>query len=188
MKIVVNPLGRQINEYLMRMALPLGLLFIVEYLISCAALHHMMLGLLVWPLKLCVPVALWWVIRRIRQIYLCNAIPGFTAWTFGTQLMFFAGLLEAMFIYVYNEFLRPGNLAAVQQGMIEQYQNVYNELQQLGMYKESLPTLQQMIDKMKEAPVSSAIETAISTLSSDIFVGMLLMIPIALIVRRKPNL
>lgn len=183
----VNPLGKLVNEYLMKMALPLGIFFIVEYLVRNAAATHVLLGLLTYPMMMVTPVALWWILRRLRQRVLSNMMLGIQAWSFGVQLMFFAGLIEALFIYVFNQFLYPTNQMEVQQAAIAQYDEAYHLIKGMGGMQQLLPYLEETLKTLKEAPVPSAIDTAISALSNDIFIGMFLMIPILFIVRRKPN-
>lgn len=183
----MNLLGRMINNYLMKMALPMGVWFIIEYMLRNAAAHNVMLGLISTPMMIVTPIALWYIIRNLRRQFLDDRIAGFQAWTFGTQLMFFAGLIEALFIYIYNEFIFPGNLAEIQQALIAQYEDAAASIRSLGVMTSMLGTLEETIEAMKQMPVSSPIETAISQLSTDIFYGMILMIPIALIVRKKAN-
>ena len=183
----MNLLGRMINNYLMKMALPMGVWFIIEYMLRNAAAHNVLLGLISTPMMIVTPIALWYIIRNLRRQFLDDRIAGFQAWTFGTQLMFFAGLIEALFIYIYNEFIFPGNLAEIQQALIAQYEDAAASIRSLGVMTNMLGTLEETIEAMKQMPVSSPIETAISQLSTDIFYGMILMIPIALIVRKKAN-
>lgn len=181
-----NPYARMVNDYLTRMALPLGVWFISTYLLRNLAATHVMLSLVSTPLALITPFALWKILRRLREI-LGGYILGFQVWIYGVQLMFFAGLIEGLFIYVYNEFLRPGNLIMVQNAAIQQYEEVLTTLQSMGGYENWVPMFQETLNTMKEAPLMSPIETAISTLSNDMFIGMMLMIPIALILRHMPK-
>ncbi len=176
MQIRINPLGKLVNEFLMKWALPLGLFFIVEYWVRNASATNVLLGLFTFPMMLVTPVALWWLLRKLRRTVLSDMMLGIQAWSFGVQLMFFAGLIESLFIYVYNQFLFPANLY-----------EVYAMFQSLGTMQAYLPTLQQAIDLLKEAPVSSAIETAITSWANEIFIGMILMVPIAFIVRKRPQ-
>lgn len=187
MQIRINPLGKMVNEFLMKWALPLGLFFIVEYCVRNASATNVMLGFFSFPMMLVTPVALWWILRRLRRQLLSDMMLGIQAWSFGVQLMFFAGLIEALFIYVYNQFLHPTNLYEVQQATIAQYEEVYSMIHGMGSWQAYESTLLQAIEVMKEAPVGTAIEAAITALSNEIFVGMILMIPILFIVRRKPQ-
>lgn len=187
MAFQVNPLGRMVNNYLMKWALPLAGWFIVEYLVRNASSTNMMLGLLSFPMMMVTVWALWWIIRKLRREILADCIHGIQAWSFGVQLMFFAGLIEALFIYIYNEYLFPGNLVAVQQAAIAQYESVLGQLTEMGAYQSWIPKFQETLDAMKEMPLQSAIDTAIGSLSNDIFAGMFIMIPLALILRKRPK-
>ncbi len=176
-----------VNNYLMKMAVPLGAWFIVEYLIKNAIYSNMLLSFLVFPMMIVTPIALWWILRKLRRDYLYDAILGIQAWTFGVQLMFYAGLIEALFIYVFNEFIKPDNLYVIQQAAIEQYENVQKTLLASDGFAKYAPRFQEVIDTLKESPILSPIETAITSLTNNLFFGIILMIPIALIVRKKPK-
>lgn len=188
MKIVINPLGQMVNNYLMKMALPLAGWFIVEYFVRNASATHVLLSLLTIPMMIFTPIIIWRIMRKLRREILFDTIHGIQAWSFGVQLTFFAGLIEALFIYVYNQFLFPGNLAAVMQASIAQYEEVYNTLKELNAYPTMLPKFQETLDALKEAPIPSPIEAAIEQLSNEIFLALLYMIPLAVILRKKPQL
>ena len=189
MRIIVNPKGAAINHCLMKTALPLGGYFILEYLIRNYTASNIFLGLLNIPMMVVTVVLLYIVIKRLRDRYLEGVITAFMAWTFGVQLMFFSGLIEASFIYVYNEFIVPTNLMTVHEQLIAQYDSAIEAVESLAsansMASSMLPMMQEMSAMIKEMPVSSAIETAISMLSNDIFYGMLIMAIVAPIVRRR---
>lgn len=187
MKIVINPLGRQVNEFLMKAALPLGLWFIVEQLVRYQMSHNVMLSMLLVPMMALLPFALWWILRRLRRQVLGDAITWMQAWSFGTQLMFFSGLIEALFIYTYNEFLVPGNLLDMQQGLLMQTEQSLKAIQDAGIMAGAESQLRDAIEQMRQMPIASPIESAINQLSSDIFYGMMLMIPIAFLISRKPK-
>ena len=111
------------------------------------------------------------------------------AWTFGTQLMLFAGLIEAAFIYIFNEFIVPTNLVEVQNQLIAQYENVLKLVEETpnnsALVASASTMMNDTIQMLKEAPVSTAIEAAMSMLSNDIFYGMFMMAFIAPIIRKK---
>ena len=182
-----NPLAVMVNNYLMKMAVPLAAWFIVEYLIRNAMYSNVLLSFLVLPMMVVTPIALWWLIRKLRRDYLYDAILGFQAWSFGVQLMFYASLIEALFIYVFNQFIKPGNLHVIQKAAIEQFENVQNSLSSMKGFEKYMPRIQESIEALKEAPVLTPIETAISSLSNNLILAIVLMIPIALIVRKKPQ-
>lgn len=189
MEIKTNPVGTTINQFIMRAALPLGGYFIVEYLIRNYSATHLFLGFLTIPMMIVTPFLLFFTLRRLRDRVLGGKITGFMAWTFGVQLMLFAGILEASFIYVFNEFIVPTNLVDVRNQMLEQYEYVLTQVQALpnntGMIATMTDTMQQTLEMLNESPVASAIETAISMLSNDVFFGMIIMAIVAPIVRKS---
>lgn len=189
MKVSVNPTGIAINQYLMKIALPLGGYFILEYLIRNYSATNIFLGLLNIPMMCITVVLVYFIVKKLRDSLLEGKIAGFFAWTFGVQLMFFAGLIEAAFVYIFNEFIVPGNLVNVHNQLIGQYENVLATIEQMpeksAMVSSMTPMLQEMIDLAKEAPVSNAIETAITMLSNNIFYGMIIMMFVAPIIKKK---
>ena len=189
MKVTVNPKGVAINQYLMKIALPLGCYFIIEYLIRNFSANNLFLVLLNIPMMFVTLILLYIIIKRLRDTLLDGKIAGFFAWTFGVQLMFFAGLIEAAFIYIYNEFIKPTNLITVHDQFIAQYEELLATVQSMpntsGLSSSMINMTQESIELFKQTPVSSAIETAITMLSNDIFYGMILMMFIAPIVRKK---
>ena len=183
----MNSLATIVNNYLMKMALPLAAWFILEYLVKNAMYSNVALSLFIFPMMLVTPVALWWILRKLRREILYDAIRGIQAWSFGVQLMFYASLIEALFIYVYNQYIKPGNLHTIQKAAIEQYENVQQTLAASGTFEQFMPRLEEAIKALKEAPVLTPIETAMTTLSNNLFLSIVLMIPIALIVRKRPQ-
>lgn len=184
--LTANPIARMVNDFLMKMALPLGLWFIALTLLRYAATDSITLTLISAPLILVTPFALWRIIWELRNL-LGGYIRGLQAWVFGVQLMLFAGLIEAFFVYIFNEFIRPGNLAHIYEASIAQVENVIATFKELGGKDDAFIQFEQTLETLKAVPYSSPIDTAISTLSNDLFAGIILMIPIALIVRRMPK-
>ena len=185
MKITVNPKGAAINQYLMKIALLLGGYFIIEYMVHNYSATNILFGLLNLPMMAITVILVYCIIRNLRDKLFDGKIAGFIAWTFGVQLMFFAGLIEAAFIYVYNEFIVPTNLVTVHDQLIAQYEEVLTTLETTGIGSSMISMMQETIELLKQTPVASAIETAITMLSNDIFYGMIIMTFLAPIIRKK---
>lgn len=183
-----NPLGVMVNNYLMKMALPLSVWFIAEYLLRNAATAHVGLSMVMVPMMLVTPYIIFRILRRLRQTMLSDMMLGLQAWTFGVQLAFFAGLIEALFIYVYNQFLFPDAIAQNLQQTLSMYDQMMVQLKDSGVDTTFWSQFEETLDQLREAPIPSAIETAISTLSNEIMLAMLYMIPVALCVRKKPRM
>lgn len=170
-----------INNFLMRAALPLGLFFVFEYMFSVWSSDNLLLAMLRLPMLVLTPVLLFLSMRTLRDKVMGGAIGGFQAWVYGVQMMLFAALVEAAWIYVYNEFIAPDNLYEMQTAAIAQYE------QSAALFSESpvIRRMNTMVAELKDAPVPSAIEAAVQMVSNDLFIAMLYMIPISLIIKRK---
>lgn len=188
MTFQANPLGRMVNNYLMKAALPLAGWFIAEYLLRNAALTNLALNMVTVVLMLVTPYIIWRMLRRLRIEVLSNMMLGIQAWMFGVQLVFFAGLIEALFIYVFNEFISPNNLADTIHGTITTFQTMLDQLKAANAYSWAWPMLEDTLQQLQSTPVPTAIDTAISALSNEIMSAMLYMIPLSFGLRRKPDM
>lgn len=189
MKLATNPVAAQVSQYLMKAALPLGLFFIVEYMIGVAAAHSTTVAMLRVPLMVVTPIALFVALRNLRDRILSGMIGGFQAWVYGVQLMLFAALIEAAFIYVYNEFIVPDNLYATQQAALAQIESVLTQTEEMpnpsARITSMVNLLREAMQQMADAPVATPIQAAINQVSSDLFIAMFLMLFIAPAVKRK---
>lgn len=177
-----------VNNYLMRAALPLAAWFIAEYMLRNAAASNLTLNIVIVPLMVVTPILLWRFLRKLRDELLGGMMLGIQAWMFGVQMAFFAGLIEALYIYIFNEWLQPGNLAAVQGATAEMYGTMLEQLKQTGAYSNWWGDFEETQKQLKEMPVPTAIEAAISALSNEIMMAMFYMIPLSLILRRRPKM
>ena len=123
-----------IHQFLMKHAPFLALFFIVEYTLSFAVIQFPVLALLLLPMKFVTPFLLYWFIKKLRNQELGGVIRGLHAWTYGVQLMLFAGLIEAAFIFVYHSVIDP-DAAAV--SMVWSYvgEMIFNMLVLVGTVK-----------------------------------------------------
>lgn len=183
-----NPLGVMVNNYLMRAALPLALWFIAEYMLRNASASSMALNVVIVPLMLVTPFIIYRLIKRLRDELLGGYMLGIQAWMFGVQMAFFAGLIEALYIYIYNEWINPGNLLAVQQATAQLYGTMLEQLKQTGAYSTRWSDFEETFTQLNEMPVPSAIEAAISNLSNEIMLAMFYMIPLSFMLRRRPKM
>lgn len=193
--MAMNPYGAAVNQYLMRWAMLLGAWFIIEYIVRNFAAYNMMLEMLSVPMMFVTAVMLFLLMKGLRNSVLEGYISGMQCWAFGVQMMFFAGLLEALFIWLFNDFMLPDNLVRVHQARVEQYEAMIRMAEATqGEAQNTLPLMTRMTnllqassDQFKDMPIYTAIEAAVVMLSNTIFYGMILMVPISLILRKKPT-
>lgn len=185
MIIRLNPIGKQINEYLMRMAPFVALWYLLEVVVKELGYAHLLFSALTLPMMCFTPFFIGKIIVKLRKDWFCNVMTGFQAWTFGVQCAFYAALIEAFVLYIYNAFLDPSHLATAQAALIAQYETAYRYIEQTHLYDSALPKFQETLDMLKDTPVPSAIDESITLLSNEIFLAMIFMVPTALVIRKK---
>ena len=183
--------SRKISQYIMQTAVPMGLWFIVEYLLTALAMKNVALTFIRTPMMLLTPVLLFIALRRLRNIYFSDDEFGrFRCWYYGVQLMFFGSLIEAVGIAVFNQWIVPSNLAEMHSAMLSQYQQVIEMLQNsnsgapLGSLTD---TLTQMKTQIEDMPVETPVGAAVNMLSNDILYGILWALPFSFLLHRKPS-
>lgn len=179
--------SRQASQAVMKYALPLGLWFIVEYITLIASTHNLMFSMLRVPMMVITLLLVFYLVYRIRKKIYSDRFTARQSWLYSLQLMFYAGLIEAVFIFIINKWIMPGNLAEMQAALLAQYEELSNTLKESN----SLPALSsiyaQAMETLRESPVETPINTAIGQLSNDVITGMIIGIPIGMILRTKPQ-
>lgn len=176
-----------VNNYIMKMALPLAGWFVVEYMLRNYAVSHLEFGLLLFPMMIGTLVIVYRILLYLRRTMLSDMMLGIQVWTFGVQLAFFAGLVEALFIWLYNQYIAPTALADTMQQTLASYQMLQAQLAETGAMPGMADWISQMIDELQKAPVPSAIESAIQALSNEMTSAFFYMIPLAFMLRKKPR-
>ncbi len=176
-------------QHTMKAGFLLGLYFMVEYVIVVKATQNLSLSFLHVVMMCLTPYLMYRGVRGLKKLFVEEGLSAFRAWMYGVQLMFFAGLLEALFVYVYNAWLFPTNLHDMQMAMLAQWQQVATIFQQSNMGQIS-PSFMQTVKEMQEAVQNMdthPIQVAFTSLSNDITYGLLWMIPLCFFLRQKPQ-
>ena len=130
-------------QFIMRSGFFLSLYFMIEYVFTVWSTHHIFLSLVHVPMMFLTVVLLFLLMRPIRLFFADEGLSGLRAWTYGVQLMFFAGLLEALFVYIYNTWLYPDNLFEMHSAVISQYRQAIDMMQQANA-EQTMPSLMQI--------------------------------------------
>ena len=175
---------------MMRLAMPLGLWFVVEYFVTVLSTRYITLAIIRTPMMISTPVLLFIILRKLRDTYFPDdTFSRFRCWYYGVQTMFFAGMIEAVGVVIYNKWIAPDNLAEMQRAMTAQYQEVVSMFEANALATNQFPTLldtvKQMQQAIAEAPVGTALEAAVNLLSSDIMYGMMWSLIFCFILHRK---
>lgn len=190
---------KQATHYIMTIAMTLGLWFIVEYLLASLGRNTFLLSEGRLILGLGTAALLFILLKHIRKKYFDNQEFSFMqGWYYCTQLMFFAGLVEALGILIFNNWIAPDNLAAMHEAVINELEtrmaiaqegvaSMDSTSQVATFYNAMSNMMTENIEVLKETPISTPLQAAISNLSNDVMMGMLLGIPFALVLRKKDN-
>jgi len=184
--------NKAISQYMFSVAFPLGMWFVIEYFFWILSTRSIMIATIRPALMLITPAALCFLLYKLRgRFFETETFGRFRCWYYGTQIMFYAGLIEAFAIAVYNQWIAPDNLLEMHNAMIAQYENVTSMATQnpsIGQVAPSMAkTLSETVQMLKEAEIETPFAAAINMLSNDIFYGALWSLIFCFILRRKPR-
>jgi len=168
--------SKAISQHILHISFVLGLWFVVEYFFLVLSTRSILMAALRTPMMIVTPIVLCILLYKLRNKFFENDMFGrFRCWVYGVQIMFYAGLIEAFFIVVYNQWIAPNNLVEMHNAMIAQYENVSNMYTQTPGAEQLMPgiskTLDESIKLLKESEIEKPFQAGITMLSNDIFYG-----------------
>ena len=189
---------KAVTQYTMYASLLFGLWFIAEYLYIVYTMGgNPIYTIMRVPLSLLTPVLLFFIVKRIRDIfYQGHGFRRLRGWFLCMQVMFLAGMIEAMGLIVYNKWIDPDNLVTMHAMQETENENLINQVDQqlqsgavngsIRTAMESMQTvLKQNLNALKDMDILTPFEAGVGQLSNDVMLGMLIGIPICLILYRK---
>lgn len=185
-----NQQGIMALQFLMKAGMLLGLWFVVEYVLTVLATQYILLAVVHAAAMFATIAFLAVGVYKLRQTVFPNGFLYLQSWLYGTELMFFAGMIEAIFIYAYNQWLVPDNQLQMRGALVSQYENVMAQVEALGgangaMMEKWQGVMNQSLELLKSAPIERPIDLAIAALSNDIFYGMVWMTVLSFFFRKK---
>ena len=156
----------------------MALLWTASFGCYVAGLLQPLLGLLAIMLALATPFFVAWRLRRFRDVGLNGVISMRRGWGFVVLCFFYAGVLLALVQYAYFAFLDHGFMIGTIDSMLHTPET-RQMLTQLGMNEnvsESLGQLRQM----------RPIDIALNVLTTNVLVGMVVALPVAAVMEKKP--
>ncbi len=184
--------NKAISQYMLNIAVPLGLWFIVEYFLTVLSTQNLLLAALRTPIMMIMPIALCSILYKLRQKFFETEEFGrFRCWYYGIQVMFYAGLFEAFAVALYNQWIAPDNLTEMHNAMIAQYESVIGMYNQTPgaeqMFPNLMETFQQTLEVLKQTEVETPFYAAINLLSNDILYGCIWSLIFCFFLHRKPK-
>ena len=179
------------RQYMMKVALPLGIWFYIEYMLLIQSFFSPAVTILRVPLMATLPLLLYWIVRTMRKRFFDGVrFHTFHGWFFCVNIMFFAGLIDAFGVLVYNKYISPDNLITIHDAAVAQFRDIQSFLGSSPEMKQGFgPKLLSFFNEnakvLEETPIPTAVEAALKQLSDDIFSGMFWGVPLGLLLRRK---
>ncbi len=166
-----------LQECAMRYGTGMGLLWAFKFVLFPLGLRIPFLQLLFFILTLGVPVVGYIFAKNFRDRQCDGSIPFSRAFLFTTFMYMFASLLVAVVHYIYFRYIDGGFV-------IETYQALWNQIKGTAT-AELMPALQQYDEALNLLAGLTPLEITFQLLSNNVFMGMLMAIPTALLVMRK---
>lgn len=179
------------RQYMMKVALPLGIWFYIEYMLLIQSFFSPAVTILRVPLMATLPLLLYWIVRTMRKRFFDGVrFHTFHGWFFCVNIMFFAGLIDAFGVLIYNKYVSPDNLITIHNAAVAQFHDIQSFLGSSPEMKQGFgPKLLSFFNEnakvLEETPIPTAVEAALKQLSDDIFSGMFWGVPLGLLLRRK---
>lgn len=161
----------------MRYGTGMGLLWAFKFMLFPLGLRIPFLQLLFIVLTIGVPIVGYIFAKRYRERYCEGSLTFSRAYLFIIFMYLFASLLVAVVHYIYFRYIDGGFV-------IDTYRQMWNQVKE-SMGTELMPALQQYDEALDLIAGLTPIELTFQLISNNIFVGMLMAIPTALLVMRK---
>ena len=166
-----------LQECAMRYGTSMGLLWAFKFMLFPLGLRIPFLQLLFFVLTLGVPVLGYIFARKFRDRYCDGAVTFLRAFLFTTFMYMFASMFVAVVHYIYFRYIDGGFV-------VETYQNIWSQVKESAT-AELMPALQQYDEALNLIAGLTPLELTFQMISNNIFIGMLMAVPTALLVMCK---
>jgi hypothetical protein len=166
-----------LQECAMRYGTSMGLLWAFKFMLFPIGLRIPFLQLLFMVLTLGVPVLGYIFAKKFRDRYCDGAVTFSRAFLFTTFMYMFASIFVAVAHYIYFRYIDGGFV-------IETYQAMWSQIKETAS-AELMPALKQYDEALNLIAGLTPLELTFQMITNNIFFGMLMAIPTALLVMRK---
>jgi len=168
-----------IISHAMRSGLVLGGLMVVSYLLSATFVKNIPVQFLLGLIGLIVSI---WVIfyftRKFDKDVLKGEISYVSALSYGFYMFFFAGMIVALFLYIYLRYLDPNFLTELGNSFIQYYKDHH-------LLEDSI--IKQFEAQLSGLEVPTPAQTAIASLWTFSFTGFIIVLFTSIFFRKKKN-
>lgn len=158
-------------KWSMTYGLILGIYWGIKYIFFILSVSRPSFNMVYWILTIAVPFIAYYLTKKYKDEELDGQISFFHAWRFGIMLYFFAALIVSLVHFVFYQYIASPDFIA------HAYDQAINFLKNSQINTSVLESLSKLT-------VPSPIQMAIQGIFNNIFYGIVLSIPVALIVSR----
>lgn len=154
----------------------MGIFWIAKFVLFPMALVAPLCGFLFMVFTCAVPVIAYFMTRHFRDRYCAGELSFFSGLVFCFQIFLYASVLTAMAHFIYFKFIDHHFIYDNMTALIDVYKNEAALKSQVENIKHALNVFNAL----------SPIELAMQLLSQNVFYGIILSMPIALLTMRRP--
>lgn len=166
-----------LQECAMRYGTAMGLFWTFKFMLFPLGLRMPLLQLVFLVLTLGVPVLGYLLAKRFRERDCAGSLSFGRAFLFTTYMYLFASILVAVTHYIYFRYLDQGFIFATYRDMIEQFRGLAQA--------ETLTSLDQLSQAIDTLAGLTPIQLTLQLISQNVFYGVFLALPTALLVMRR---
>lgn len=161
-----------------------GLYYIGKFCLFPLSLHSTMAALFFLGLTLVVPVLVYWLVRRYRDLHSGGRISFSQAFIFAVFVMGFGALLAAVAHYIYFAYIDGGAMVGALVQSVETLQNVdLGELEGVDAIAQFNQYIGLMQQTMQQLQAMTPIDMTLGMLSNNLSWSIIVSLPIALFVK-----
>lgn len=166
-----------LQECAMRYGTGMGLFWAFKFILFPLGLMIPLLQLLFLILTIAVPIVGYKFAKRFRE-QCCEGVVTFSrAFLFTTFMYMYAAILVAVVHYIYFRFIDNGFI-------ISTYQTLWDQVKETATAN-LMPALEQYDEAINLIAGMTPLDLTLQMISNNIFVGILMTVPTALLVMRK---
>lgn len=156
----------------MHYGLLMGLFWLFKYVFFMLSIRIPIMNGIYFALTIVVPVIAYFITVKYRTT-IGGVIGFFHAWQFGFFLYLFSALIVSLLHYVYYRYLLPPGMLG----------NMFSQV--IELFRENMTLTPEMTEMLDKASAPTPIQMTLQGIMNNVFYGMILSIPVALIVKRK---
>ncbi len=157
----------------MKIGAILGVIYMLEYMVQILTLQNVLYSFIHFFLSLSTPLLLAFAAYNLNKKICKLEFSWMKCWLFGLLVVFFASMLEAAYIIIYNQWIEPDNLQHIFQSTIDQLESSKQMLKGAGGAAANI--VNETIAELKRQGVDTPFAAGIKMIPGNLFWGAIWM-------------